>query len=92
MELVKGFGVKAWDLADGIELLSFVGHELPINLVAISDDHSLLATASIDESIKIWSLEKPGDPIATFYGQAPFTALASIRMELIFSQVTTMGP
>jgi WD40 repeat protein len=75
LDLAKGFGVKVWNLADGNELLSFVAHGLPINLVAISRDHSLLATASTDESIEIWDLEKPGEPIATFYGQAPFTAL-----------------
>jgi WD40 repeat protein len=75
LELTKGFRIKAWNLADGHELCSFIGHELSVNLIAISHDRTRLATASRDETIKIWNVENPAEPIATFHGQTAFTAL-----------------
>ena len=62
LELTKGFRIKAWDLSDGHELCSFIGHMLSINLIAISHDRTRLATASRDETIKDLELGKSGGP------------------------------
>jgi len=48
-------------LAAAVEEVSYVGHDAPIHLMAISADGSVAATAAADETVRVWDLAD-GEP------------------------------
>lgn len=52
--------VKLFDVTDGKLLRSFVGHQYPINAITFSPDGTRLATASLDGTVKIWTVANSG--------------------------------
>jgi WD40 repeat protein len=56
--------VKVWDSELGLEVLTLKGHAERVTGVAFSPDNSYLASASNDETVKVWEVEmglhKPG--------------------------------
>lgn len=58
--------VKVWDTRSGKELHEMVGHSGAIRSTAFSHGGTVLATSSIDNTVKLWSL-KTGEELATIY-------------------------
>jgi sugar lactone lactonase YvrE len=54
---VGGNELKLWDVATGKDLATIPAHEARINRLALSADEKLLATASVDKTVKIWSMD-----------------------------------
>ena len=57
--LTGGSAVKKWDLATGLAVMTFEGHTDEIYSVAVSPDGSLIASASNDNTIKLWNNTLP---------------------------------
>jgi WD40 repeat protein/serine/threonine protein kinase len=69
--------VKVWDLATGEELLVLRGHTQRIVRVAFSPDRRSLASASEDQTIKIWNVTAGGQETLTLKGhKGPVRGLA----------------
>ncbi|MBI3862822.1 MAG: Gfo/Idh/MocA family oxidoreductase [Planctomycetia bacterium] len=54
---VGGNELKLWDVSNGKDLATVEAHEGRINQLALSVDEKLLATASVDKSVKIWDVK-----------------------------------
>jgi WD40 repeat protein len=50
----KSFDVHLWNTSNGMLLQTFQGHQGDIWSVAFSHDSKLLASASADQTIRIW--------------------------------------
>ena len=61
------FSAKVWDAVAGEERLT-LQHKHIVKSVKFSRDGQRLATASNDKLLRIFDLEKAGDPILTFTG------------------------
>ena len=48
--------LKLWNLEKGKDVVTVPAHEGPINQLALSPDSRLLATASLDKSVKVWDV------------------------------------
>lgn len=57
--------LKLWDLASGRESSTLTGHSDSVNGVVVTSDGSRALSASSDNTLKIWDLEK-GEVLATF--------------------------
>lgn len=53
---VGGNELKLWDVATGKDLVTIPAHEARINQLALSADEKLVATASLDKSVKVWEM------------------------------------
>ncbi len=59
--------VRLWDSVTGRELFTLTGHTGWVENIAISPDGKSLASASLDGTVKIWSLE-PGQEVVSMAG------------------------
>lgn len=55
-------GLHLWDITTNQSKGGLSGHHRPVTSVAFSGDGSLLASASLDASIKLWNLTVDGPP------------------------------
>lgn len=53
----KDMSVRVWRVLDGSLLHTFVGHRNMVTSVTFSPDGTMLASASFDRSIRLWSLK-----------------------------------
>ncbi|MDH3661800.1 MAG: c-type cytochrome [Alphaproteobacteria bacterium] len=65
--------LTVWRVADGMRLAAIDGHEFAITGLDQHAADGIIATSSIDETVRLWDLEQAGDegsnePIATLYG------------------------
>jgi WD40 repeat protein/tetratricopeptide (TPR) repeat protein len=51
---VKNYYAKIWDI-DGVEITKIKGHNDPINSISMSHDGQTIASASDDNTVKIWN-------------------------------------
>ena len=65
--------VRLWDARTGRELFTLSGHTGWVMDIAISPDGKSLASASLDGTVKIWSLE-PGQEVVSMAGSGVRTA------------------
>lgn len=61
--------LSAWNVATGVKVHSYVGHQHQINSLAVSADGSVFASASRDSTVKLWEVAT-GKALATFKGHA----------------------
>ncbi|MEZ5934362.1 MAG: c-type cytochrome [Alphaproteobacteria bacterium] len=62
-----------WRVADGTRLLAVHGHDFAVTALDRNEGDGVVATASIDETVRLWDLETAGEgpaaePLATLYG------------------------
>jgi WD40 repeat protein len=67
--------IPLWNVVDGQELKSLVGHTGNINALAFSPDGKKLASGSSDKTIKLWDIET-GQELVTMLGYP--TAVSSV--------------
>ncbi|MEU8363724.1 WD40 repeat domain-containing protein [Nonomuraea sp. NPDC048882] len=59
------FTARLWDVATRRPVgIPFIGHGDAIWSVAFAPDGSTLATSSADAAVRLWSLDRPADPVA----------------------------
>jgi WD40 repeat protein len=61
--------IKLWDVANGREIRTFLGHSDQVYTVMFSPDGRRIVSASDDETIKVWDAET-GKEIHTFSGHS----------------------
>ncbi|HYV47836.1 MAG TPA: NB-ARC domain-containing protein [Myxococcaceae bacterium] len=76
--------LKVCDVATGQERQTLEGHAGPVNAVVLSADGKMAASGSSDRTLKVWDLEM-GACLASFTGEAAFTALALSQSMQIFA-------
>jgi WD40 repeat protein len=62
--------INRWETATGKELAPLVGHRRGVNALALSTDGKLLASASNDRTVRLWSLPD-GKNVATLQAKLP---------------------
>ena len=68
--------VKLWDLGNGHEMLSFLGHQDAVRAIAFSPDGKLMASAGGDADIRLWNVHDAKE-VRVLKGQGTFaTSLA----------------
>jgi WD40 repeat protein len=72
---VSGTEVRLWDVAGGKKLRKYEGHEGPISGLAFTPDGKQLATASIDQTIRLWELDSE-EEICTLRTKIPLLTVA----------------
>jgi WD40 repeat protein/serine/threonine protein kinase len=66
-----------WDAIAGMKLFALEAHAEAINAVAVSSDGQLIATGSVDETVKIWRGDAPLSKQVVIHGGGnPVTCLA----------------
>jgi len=85
-------GLTAWRVTDGTRTLAVNSHDFAVTGLDQHVEDSLVATSSVDETVRLWDLETAGDsanskPIATLYGhQGPVLSVdLSPKGELVAS-------
>lgn len=53
---VGGNELKLWEFSTGKDLATVPAHDGPVNQLALSPNGRLLATASVDKSVKVWDV------------------------------------
>jgi WD40 repeat protein len=53
--------VTVWDADSGEQIASFEGHSKKVNCLAFNPDGDLIASASDDETVKVWTVLTPAD-------------------------------
>jgi WD40 repeat protein/transcriptional regulator with XRE-family HTH domain len=81
---ISGNAIKIWDAATGRELLTLNGHTGWVSGVAFSPNGKSLASASLDGTVKVWSLLSGAETVAV--SSAP----ASSGTRVMFSPDGTM--
>ena len=69
----KCMSMQVWSRNTALLLRTCRGHVQEVSDLAVSPDNDVLASASVDGSIRLWKLGSPtneqlGEPIATLYG------------------------
>jgi WD40 repeat protein len=54
----KGGTMRLWDPATGTELLTLRGHSATVNALSFTPGGTLLASGSLDGTIKLWPAER----------------------------------
>lgn len=67
--------LTVWRVADGTRLAAVSSHDFAVTGLDHHAETGLVATSSIDETVRLWDLETAGDsgssePVATLYGHA----------------------
>ncbi len=55
---VGGNELKLWEVASGKDVATVPAHEAPINQLALTADNRLLATASLEKTVKVWDVAR----------------------------------
>jgi WD40 repeat protein len=59
--------IKIWDLRNGKEINTLIGHSAQVNSIALMSNDRLIISASDDRTIKVWSIET-GEHYCTLIG------------------------
>jgi WD40 repeat protein len=63
---------RIWDVATGGQLAVFKGHKAWVRDIAFTSDGKGLATASDDETVKLWNAQEGGDALDTLSGHTSY--------------------
>ena len=58
--------VKIWSLADGLCIKTLHGHQSPVNALAVLPGSAFVASASVDEEIRIWRVRDGQEAVELF--------------------------
>jgi WD40 repeat protein len=61
--------LKVWDLKNGLELRTLVGHNQRVNSVIVTHHEDLIISISADTTFKVWNIQT-GQIITSFTGEA----------------------
>ena len=91
--------LRMWNLETGNCLMSLHGHNHAVMSVIVIDDDRLVLSGSRDGTIKLWSMDGDGLPLASFDAQSQIKYLTNVRSpscsespDLLVAATTKSGP
>jgi WD40 repeat protein len=56
--------IALWDIRNRSRIKTLMGHRKQVQALAFSPDGQFLVSGSMDKTIKLWNMKKPGEPVA----------------------------